>query len=156
MDTDRPVSRRDHFGFTDAELPGDPSDTGLLPPSRICGRPLDPSVSGEWDPETVFDLFGKPSARRILALASVDPVTATDVAAHLDVAKPTVYRHLEELVEYDLLTERQHLDDDGNRYQTYTTNLESVTFGVDDGAFTVDIALKQDVVSPVERDPREE
>lgn len=113
-------------------------------------------MADEWDPETVFDVFGNESARRILALASAEPVTADEVVEHLDVAKPTVYRHLDELAEHDLLTERQHVSDDGNRYGTYETNLESVTFGVEEGAFTVELSLRRDVVADVERDPREE
>lgn len=102
-----------------------------------------------WDPETVFDVFGSESARRILALASEGPVTADDLASHLSVSQPTVYRRVEELVEYDLLTERDHIDDEGNYYNTYVTNLDAVTFRVENGKFVVDLQLERDVADHV-------
>lgn len=102
-----------------------------------------------WDPETVFDVFGSESARRILALASEGPVTADDLASHLSVSQPTVYRRVDELVEYDLLTERDHVDDDGNQFNTYVTNLDAVTFSVEDGSFVVDLQLERDVAQRV-------
>lgn len=101
----------------------------------------------QWDPETVFDTFGSETARRILALASVEPMEADDLADHLEVSQPTVYRRLDALTEQDLLTERVHVDDEGNRFQTYETNLESVTFRVEEGSFLVDVELRHDVAA---------
>lgn len=117
-----------------------PPPDGSLPRAYVRS-----AVTGGWDPETVFDVFGSESARRILALASEDPVTADDLADHLAVSQPTVYRRVEELVEYDLLAERDHVDDEGNQYNTYVTNLDSVTFRVADGRFVVDLQLARDV-----------
>lgn len=102
-----------------------------------------------WDPETVFDVFGSESARRILALASEEPVTAEDLAAQLSISQPTVYRRVDELVEFDLLAERDHVDDEGNQYNSYVTTLDSVTFRVEDGTFVVDLQLARDVADRV-------
>jgi DNA-binding transcriptional ArsR family regulator len=106
-------------------------------------------VTSGWDPETVFDVFGSESARRILALASDEPMTADDLATHLSVSQPTIYRRVDELLEYDLLTERDHVDDDGNQFNTYVTNLDAVTFRVADGRFVVDLQLERDVAERV-------
>ncbi|MFB6117273.1 hypothetical protein [Halosegnis sp.] len=97
-----------------------------------------------WDAETVFDLFGEPTTRRVLALASDGPVDADGIVESLNVSRPTVYRDLDELVEYDLLAEREHVDEVGNRYQTYVATLQSVTFSVDDGQIHVDLELARE------------
>lgn len=106
-------------------------------------------MSSGWDPETVFDVFGSESARKIIALASDEPTTADELATHLTVSQPTVYRRVDELLEYDLLTERDHIDDEGNHYNTYVTNLDAVTFRVEDGSFVVDLQLERDVAGRV-------
>lgn len=106
-------------------------------------------MTDAWDPETVFDVFGSESARRIMALASDEPMTAEDLASALSVSQPTVYRRVDELLEYDLLTERDHIDDEGNHYNTYVTTLDAVTFRVEDGSFVVDLQLERDVAEHV-------
>ncbi|WP_255197336.1 winged helix-turn-helix domain-containing protein [Halorarius litoreus] len=111
-------------------------------------------MTDAWDPETVFDLFGSESARHILALASETPMTADDLASHLSISQPTVYRRVGELLEYDLLTERDHIDDEGNHYNTYVSNLDAVTFRVEDGSFVVDLQLERDVAEQVRESDR--
>ena len=103
-------------------------------------------MSTDWDPPTVFDVLGNEHARQILALASVEPVSADDLAEHTDASQPTVYRRVNVLQEYDMLTEETELDAEGNHYKTYRTSLERVCFDVENGGFTVDIELRQNVV----------
>lgn len=98
----------------------------------------------EWDPETVFDVLGCPLSRRILALADVEPCSAEELVSHCEASKPTVYRRLNALQEYDMLVERHAVDDDGTHYKTYETALEAARFAVDSGSFAVDIELTRD------------
>jgi len=100
----------------------------------------------EWDPETVFEVLGSEIARRILALAEIKPCSAEELAEHCDASKPTVYRRLNVLQEYDLLVERSAIDDDGTHYKTYETALESICFSVEAGRFEVDIELARELV----------
>lgn len=102
-------------------------------------------MSTEWDPETVFDVLGNEHARQILALASVEAVSADELSVHTDASRPTVYRRVNVLEEYDLLSEETSIDEDGNHHKTYRTNLQEATFAVEDGGFTVDIELRQHV-----------
>lgn len=104
----------------------------------------------EWDPETIFDVLGSERARRILSIASVRPVSADDLATALDASLPTVYRRVNALLDYDLLTEDTQIDAEGNHYKTYETNLQRICFEVDDGGFTVDIQLRRDMVDQFE------
>lgn len=109
------------------------------------------AVSKEWDPDTLFDVFGSESARGILALASVEPLSAKELADHLDVSEPTVYRRLDVLQSYDLISEDQQIDDEGNHYKTYETNLERIAFEIEDGEFVVDVRLKRDLIDQFEQ-----
>ncbi len=117
---------------------------GVLGPAHQCfkGR----TVGKEWEPETIFDVLGSERARRILSIASVRPVSAEQLASAIDTSLPTVYRRVNALVEYDLLRENTNIDEEGNHYKTYETNLQRVCFEVSDGGFTVDIQLRRDMV----------
>lgn len=97
----------------------------------------------EWEPATVFDVFGDALARRILVLASDRPVAADDLAEQLDVSEPTVYRRVNTLFEYDLLSEDQAIDADGNHYKTYETALKRAAFEIEAGGYNVDLELRR-------------
>lgn len=100
----------------------------------------------EWEPESVLDVFGSEYARQILALASVEPMSAEELAEHCDVSLPTIYRRVNALLEYDLLQEETEIDADGAHYKVFETNLKRICFEVEDGGFAIDIELEQDVV----------
>jgi DNA-binding transcriptional ArsR family regulator len=120
--------------------------TGTVTRVFTVGYVSPSSVSKEWEPENVFDVFGSELARRILVLASSDPVSAEEIAERCDSSLPTVYRRLNTLEEHDLLRENQQVDADGNHYNTYQTKLQKVCFTVEDGGFTIDLQLRQDLV----------
>jgi uncharacterized protein YdhG (YjbR/CyaY superfamily) len=92
-----------------------------------------------------MDVFGNEYARQILALASVEPVAAEDIAEVLDASLPTVYRRVNVLLEYDLLKERTQVDEDGHHYQTFETSLKRVSFEVEDGGIDIDLELRRDL-----------
>ncbi len=101
-------------------------------------------MSKEWAPDNVFDVFGSEVARNILALASIRPVSAADIAEYCDVSEPTVYRRIHALQEYDMLAEETAIDDDGHHHKRYRTCLEEVRVRVDDGQFDIDLELNRD------------
>lgn len=113
-------------------------------------------MPSEWDPETVFDVLGNEHARQILALASVKPVSADELAAHTDASQPTVYRRVNVLKEYDMLAEQRTLDEEGNHYKTYRTSLEEACFAVEDGGFTVEVEHRRDLVDRFSDQPPED
>lgn len=103
-------------------------------------------MSKEWEPETIFDVFGSERAREILAMASVEPMSAQEFADRTGASLPTIYRRINALQEYDLLEEQTEIDKQGNHYKTFETNLEEVCFQIEDGSFTVDLRLRHDLV----------
>lgn len=104
----------------------------------------------EWAPSDVFDVFGDSLARRILVLASERPVSADDLAEQLDVSRPTIYRRVNALIDYDLLTEQQRLDADGNHYQTVETTLKQIAFEIEDGGYNVSLQMRQSLADQFE------
>jgi hypothetical protein len=103
-------------------------------------------VTTEWEAGTLFELLGDELARTILALTSVEALSADALSDRCSSSQPTVYRRLDELQEYDLLEQRTEYDVDGNHYKTYECQLQEVCVGVENGSFTVDLRLRRDVV----------
>lgn len=101
-------------------------------------------MSKEWEPENVFDVLGSDVARQILALASLRPLSATELAEHCGVSEPTVYRRIHALQEYDMLAEQTEIEDDGHHYKRFRTTLDEARFSVEDGRFDIDLELSKD------------
>lgn len=96
----------------------------------------------EWSPSDVFDVFGDALSRQILVLASEQPLSADDLAEYLDTSAPTVYRRLNGLQEYDLITESQQIDTDGNHYQTFETTMKRISFELTEGGYKIDLQMR--------------
>ena len=102
-------------------------------------------MSKDWNPSSLFEVFGDSLAREILVVASEQPVSAEAIGNHADASLPTVYRRLDTLTELDMLAERRHVDPDGNQYREFETALQGVTLEIDDGGIDVDIRIRRDI-----------
>lgn len=102
-------------------------------------------MSKDWDPNSLFEVFGDELVRQILVVADEQPISAETIAEHSEVSLPTVYRRLNTLEELDLLRERTHVDSDGNQYREYETTLQRVSFEINDRSFDVDIRVRNDI-----------
>lgn len=100
----------------------------------------------EKSPEELLDMFGDDVVRRILLLTSDTPMSADALANELDVSRPTVYRRVNALAEYDLLREDLETDSDGHHYRTFEPALNEITFEVDDGVFGITVEMDEDLV----------
>jgi len=103
-------------------------------------------VSKEWEPDDVFDVLASETARRVLAATSVHAMSAQELGEVCDTSLPTVYRRVNALVEYDMLSAELEVDTDGTQYKTYTNDLERIEVLVDDGSFNVNIEIETDAV----------
>lgn len=108
-------------------------------------------MSKEWDPDTVFDVLASEDARKILALTSVEGLSAQELADYLDASEPTIYRRLDVLQEYDFVRADQQIDEQGNHYKTYSTSLERIEMEIEGGQFHIDIELERDLVDQFEQ-----
>jgi predicted transcriptional regulator len=100
----------------------------------------------EWDPMDIFDLFGDELTRRILVLASDQPISADDASSVVDASPPTIYRRFNALLEHDLVKEQQQIDKNGNHYKTFETTLNKVVFEIDDGGYNINLQMRKSLV----------
>lgn len=103
-------------------------------------------MSNQWDPGGIFEVLASEESQRILAAASVRPLSAKEFEQLCDASLPTIYRRIAVLVEYDLLSEEQVIDPNTQQSKQYHTDLQSLTVTVDDGDFTVNVEIQKDAV----------
>lgn len=106
--------------------------------------------SKEWAPANVLDVFGDPVARATLVLASEQPRSASVIADELGVSDQTVYRRIDQLLDFDLLAEHRRIGENGNQYVEYETMLDAVTFTIEGGGYDVDLRMRQDLTDDFE------
>jgi predicted transcriptional regulator len=95
--------------------------------------------------EEILDTIGDQHAREVLAAISREPKSAKDLAEECDLSLPTVYRRIEMLGEYDLVTNETLVADDGNHYKVYQSNFESTVITLEDDEYKVRIYRKENL-----------
>ncbi|WP_276301148.1 ArsR/SmtB family transcription factor [Halorussus lipolyticus] len=95
-------------------------------------------MSEESDVSDVAALLDNATVRQMLVEARTEALSARELADRCGVSTPTVYRRLEALQRYDMMTETMHVDDDGHHHKVYSSDLERVSFEfTDDGVEVV-------------------
>lgn len=85
-------------------------------------------------------------SRTILTATSTRPMTATELAEQCDVSGPTIYRRIEDLRRLDLIETQTRPDTDtGHHEQVYAATLSSVSVGLQDGQFDVQIDRREPI-----------
>lgn len=100
----------------------------------------------EESPEKLLDLFGDDLTRQILLLTSNTPMSADALADELSVSRPTVYRHVNDLVQYGILHEDLEADINGHHYRTFELALNEISFSIDDGQLRITVEMDEDLV----------
>nr|WP_218155548.1 helix-turn-helix domain-containing protein [Halomicrobium zhouii] len=83
----------------------------------------------------LLDLLSDDYARAILAVTSVRPMSAKQIAEECDMSQPTVYRRAQRLTEFDLLEEQTHVRTGGNDYNVYAATLSEFSMQLAEGSF---------------------
>lgn len=104
----------------------------------------------QWEPTNVFDVFGDRLARRVLVLTSERPLSVDALSEHLDASPPTIYRRVNTLIEYDLVTSQQQVDENGHHYRTFETTLKRIAFEIEDGGYNIDVQMRRSLVDQFE------
>jgi predicted transcriptional regulator len=73
-------------------------------------------------------------------------MSAKELATICDRSLATIYRRVEAMEEYDLLSEEITRDSDGTQYNQYRSDLNEITISVNEGDLTVNIDLEKDTV----------
>jgi DNA-binding transcriptional ArsR family regulator len=95
--------------------------------------------------EEILDMIGDRYARDVLAAVCRTPRSANDLAEELDQSIQTIYRRIATLKEYDLITSHTEIADDGNHYQVFESNVDSVLISVEDDEYEVRIYRREDL-----------
>jgi predicted transcriptional regulator len=103
-------------------------------------------VSDVRDPEALADLLGDECARTILVEAKKEPRSATELSDCAGVSEPTVYRRLERLREYDLVTEDIQPVTDGKNYKLYRTDLDGIELDLNEDGFEITVSRRERMV----------
>lgn len=103
-------------------------------------------MSKEWTPSNIFEILASEHARKILAAASVKPVSAQELKDICDTSLPTIYRRVNALLRHDLLSDQLEVEPDGTHYNLYTSNLKEIHIRVEDGGFNVNTEIRKDSV----------
>ena len=103
-------------------------------------------MSKSWDPSDIFDVLASEDVRRILVASSVQPMSAKELAEICDRSLATVYRRVNVMKEYNLLSEELTRDPDGTQYNEYRSDLNEITISVEDGQLDVDVDIERDTI----------
>ena len=101
----------------------------------------------EQSPEKLLGLFGDDLTRQILLLTSATPMSADTLADELSVSQPTIYRHVNDLVQYEILHENLETDLNGHHYKTFELALNEIRFRIDDGQLTITVEMDESLVN---------
>lgn len=80
----------------------------------------------------VLDTLGDEHARDILVATDREPHSAKELSDACDLSLATVYRRIEQLQEYDLLTDHTLIADDGNHYKVFECNFRSAMLALEE------------------------
>jgi predicted transcriptional regulator len=104
-------------------------------------------VSEDSDPTAVLSLLDDEHARAILAAASREPMSASELSDTCDASTATVYRRIDELTEHDLLEESINVSSDGNHHRVYRATFRQFVLDLEDGEFTTEVECEAEDVA---------
>lgn len=99
-------------------------------------------------PSEILDLLGYDYVREILVATSQEPMSAKDLGDTLEADLSTMYRHTENMVKHNLLTEKTRISEDGSHHSVYVANVDHVDIDIENGELTINITVRE---SPAER-----
>ena len=98
------------------------------------------------DTQEIIEAIDSEPSRRILAAASREPMTAQELEQEFDTSLTTIYRRTDDLVAVGFLDEETEITPAGDKYSTFTTSVRRIEFKIEDGAFSVDVQFRDDIV----------
>jgi len=73
-------------------------------------------------------------------------MSAKELAEVCDRSLATIYRRVQAMENYNLLTEEVTRDPDGTQYSEYRSELNEITISLEQGQLDVDISIEKDAV----------
>lgn len=94
--------------------------------------------------EDLLELLGDDYTQRILETLEGEPIPARAVIAACDTSRPTVYRRLNRLQEYDLVGVDTELHPDGHHRKVFAKRFERATVELKDGTPEILLVIRDE------------
>ena len=85
----------------------------------------------------LLNTIGNEQARKILAAIAHEPSSAKELTEQLNLSQATIYRRINKLQKHDLIKEQTLVADDGNHYNKYECNFNSVYISLEGSEYNV-------------------
>lgn len=95
--------------------------------------------------EDILDTIGDEYARKVLTAICESPRSAKELANELDHSIQTIYRRVDILKANQLIRTQTAIADDGNHYQVYESNFDSVLISMEGDEYEVRIYRREDL-----------
>ena len=103
-------------------------------------------MSKAWDPDDIFDVLASEDVRRILVATNVRSMSVKELADICDRSLATIYRRIQAMENYNLVSEEITRDADGTQYSEYKSELNEITISVEEGQLDININIEKDTV----------
>ena len=103
-------------------------------------------MSKAWDPDDIFDVLVSEDVRRILVATNVRSMSVKELADICDRSLATIYRRIQAMENYNLVSEEITRDADGTQYSEYKSELNEITISVEEGQLDININIEKDTV----------
>lgn len=95
------------------------------------------------DTDELLELLGDEHVRTILRVTSAEPRSARELSEVCDVARSTVYRRVDEMVDHDLVAERTRIVTDGSHHNVYAPKVDRLAVDVGDGRLVATVEVRE-------------
>lgn len=104
------------------------------------GRP----VSEDESRAELLALLEDEYVRDILEATDHQPMTAPELAEACNASRPTIYRRIDRLKDYDLLSETVRPDKDGHQRRVYVSRFRKLSVELVDGTYKFTVERNED------------
>lgn len=78
-------------------------------------------------------------------------MSAKALSSECEVARSTIYRRVEDMLDSDLLVERTRIESDGSHHSVYEANVDHLDVDIEDGAIDVRVHVREDAAQRFSR-----
>ena len=96
------------------------------------------------DPEDVLELIADDYARELLVRLSRQQMSAKELSEAADVSERTVYRRLEQLQSFDLISEELEINQQGHHHKRYRATFRKLTVELNEDGYEIHLQIKED------------
>ncbi|MFB6282726.1 MAG: hypothetical protein ABEK59_02175 [Halobacteria archaeon] len=99
-----------------------------------------------------LELLGDECCREILEKIKTEPKSVKEINEECsNISMPTVYRRINKLMEFDIITESTAVDLKGSHNKTYKLNLKGLEISMEDDGLEVDFYYEEDDLERVKK-----